>query len=55
MEWENLLEAAAEPEEEDDNEPDPGGLVVAVEKIRRTRSKLAEGWYEREYDEEVTS
>ena len=49
--WENLLEAAAEPED-DDNEPDPGGLVVAVEQIRKTTRKLAKGWYEEEYDEE---
>ena len=49
VEWENLLEAAAEPEEEDDNEPDPGGLVVAIEQIRKTRRKLAEGWYEEDY------
>ena len=44
VEWENLLEAAAEPEEDDDNRPDPGGLVVAVEQIRRTRRKLDKGW-----------
>ena len=42
--WENLLEAAAELEENDDNRPDPGGLVVAVEQIRRTRRKLDKGW-----------
>ena len=50
--WENLLEAAAEPEKEDDNEPDPGGLVVAVEQIRKTSLKLSKGWCEEEHGEE---
>ena len=47
VEWENLLEAATEPED-DDNETDPGGLVVAVEQIRKTRRKLTNGWHEEE-------
>ena len=51
VEWETLLEAATEPED-DDNEPDPGGLVVAVEQIRRTRRKLTKGWYEEEEGED---
>ena len=51
VDWENLLEAAAEPEKEEDNEPDPGGLVVAVEQIRKTSLKLAKGWYEEEHEE----
>lgn len=50
VEWETLLEAATEPED-DDNEPDPGGLVVAVEQIRKTRRKLTKGWYEEEEGE----
>ncbi|KAK0513324.1 hypothetical protein JMJ35_004310 [Cladonia borealis] len=40
--WENLLEAAAEPED-DDNEPDPGGLVVAVEQIRKNHTQVGQG------------
>ena len=52
--WDNLLEAAAEPEKEDDNEPDPGGLVVAVEQIRKTSLKLSKGWYEEEHEGEGT-
>lgn len=51
VEWETHLEAATEPED-DDNEPDPGGLVMAVEQIRNTRRKLTKGWYEEEGEEE---
>ncbi|MCJ1475996.1 hypothetical protein MMC13_004660 [Lambiella insularis] len=44
IEWDNLLEAAIAPETEEDNRPDPVGLLIACKQIRCTNKKLASGW-----------
>ena len=49
VEWNNLLEAAILTEDDDDK-PDPGGLVLASEKLRVTRKKLAKGWVKKDED-----
>ena len=52
VEWDNLLEAATEPENEEDDKPDPAGLVLASTQITSMRKRTAEGWENEEEDEE---
>ena len=52
LELENLMEAAIEPENEDDNRPDAGGVIVACEQLREVRRRTAKGWKDDEEDDD---
>ena len=52
LDWENLMEAAIEPENEDDSKPDAGGVIVACEQLREVRRKSAKRWKDDEEDYE---
>ena len=52
VEWENLMEAAIEPGNEEDMRPDAGGVIVACNQLREVRQRTAKGWKD---DEEINS
>ena len=52
VEWENLMEAAIEPDNEEDKRPDAGGVIVACNQLREVRRNTAKGWKHDEEEEE---
>lgn len=52
VQWENLMEAAIEPDNEEDMRPDAGGVIVACNQLREVRRRIAKGWKD---DEEIDS
>lgn len=44
VEFENLMEAAIEPDNEEDKGPDAGGVIVACNQLREVRRNNAKGW-----------
>ena len=51
VEWENLMEAAMEPDNEEDKRPDAGGVIVACNQLREVRRNTAKGWEHEEEEE----
>ncbi|KAL9599169.1 MAG: hypothetical protein Q9219_004036 [cf. Caloplaca sp. 3 TL-2023] len=49
--WDNLMEAAMDPEDTDD-EVDPAGVIMADKELERTRVKMEEGWMEEQDKDE---
>ena len=50
VELENLMEAAIEPDNEEDKGPDAGGVIVACNQLREVRRKTSKGWKRDEED-----
>ena len=46
------MEAAIEPDDEQDKGPDVGGVIIACNQLREVRRRTAKGWKD---DEEVDS